>query len=184
MTKESKNPAQLAAQIFGRTLSAWNAVHTFRWMGQLGLPHAANQAAWQHERTTHQFARAAEYVDTFIGDGGRERLVEIGFFETAAQAMTETAVSIFNFVSDASSLIFAHSVLDSAALDWCRVCAIAEPNDIMPYIEKKRVTLSEIKDESFVQLRDNAISDFFISLEREISNQKTRHDFCRVPSSQ
>src|SRR5690348_15910904 len=36
MTEESRNAAeQLAAQIFGRTMSAWNAVHTYRWMGQL-----------------------------------------------------------------------------------------------------------------------------------------------------
>jgi hypothetical protein len=66
MAEESKNPEHLAAQIFGRTMSAWNAVHTFRWMGQLGLPHAMNQAAWQHERTTHHFATAAEYADMFI----------------------------------------------------------------------------------------------------------------------
>ena len=182
MTEESKNPEHLAAQIFGRTMSAWNAVHTFRWMGQLGLPHAANQAAWQHQRTTHHFATAAEYADMFIGDG-RERLVELGFFETAAQAMTENAVSIFNFVSDASSLIFAHSVLDSAALDWCRVCAIAEPDDIMPYIEKKRIALSEMKDASFAQLRDNAISEFFISLERDslIKKLDTIFAVCRPP---
>jgi hypothetical protein len=187
MTDESKKAAeQLAAKIFGRTMSAWNAVYTFRWMGQLGLPHAANQAAWQHERTTHHFATADEYKDMFIGDGredGREELVELGFFETAARAMTENAVSIFNFVSDASSLIFAHSVLDGAALDWCRVCALAEPDDLIPYIDKKRVALSHVKESSFTELRDKEINEFLASLERESLIRKLDIIFalCRPP---
>jgi hypothetical protein len=148
MNDEPKNAAAqlaaetLAAEIFGRTMSAWNAIYTFRWMGQLGLPHAVKQAACQHERTSQYFATADQYKDMFVGGSGRERLIESGFFETAAQAMTKNAVSVFNFVSDASALVFAHSVLDGAALDWCRVCAIAEPDDLMRYIGPKRVALS------------------------------------------
>jgi hypothetical protein len=183
MTNDSKNAAQqLATEIFARTLSAWNAVHTFRWIGQLGLPYAAKHAAWQHQRTTQQFATADEYKDMFM-PGGRETLVELGFFETAAKAMTLNAMSIFNSVSDASSLIFAHSVLDGAALDWCRVCAIAEPDDLMPCIDKKRVALSKVKTSSFIELRDDEIKTFFASLEREslIKKLDTIFGLCRPP---
>jgi hypothetical protein len=180
--KSKKAAEQLAASIFGRTMSAWNAVYTFRWMGQLGLPHAVRKAARQHERTTHEFATADEYKDMFIG-GGREKLVELGFFETVAKGMTANAVSIFNVVSDASSLIFAHSVLDGAALDWCRVCALAAPDDLMPYIEKKRVSLSQVKEASFTELRDNEIHDFLLALEREslIKKLDTIFSICRPP---
>jgi hypothetical protein len=183
MTDNSKAAAeQLAAEIFGRTMSAWNAVHTFRWMGQLGLPHAKEQAAWQHKRTTYDYATADEYADVFIG-GGRERLVELGFFEKAAREMTKAAVSTFEGVSDAASLIFAHSVLDGAVLDWCRVCAIAEPDDLMPYIKTKRVSLSNVKESSFSELRDNEIKEFLAVLERESAIKKldTIFALCRPP---
>jgi hypothetical protein len=79
MTDESKKAAeQLAAEIFGRTMSAWNVVYTFRWIGRLGLPHAANQAHLHHKRASHQFATADEYKNMFIGDT-REKLAAQDF---------------------------------------------------------------------------------------------------------
>jgi hypothetical protein len=153
-------------------------------MGQLGLPHAKAQADRQHQKTTHAYATAEEYAHLFV-DGGRETLMKVGFFKKAAQEMTTVAVSTFEGISDAASLIFAHSVLDSAVLDWCRVCAIAEPDDLMPYIEKKRVTLSHVKESSFYELRDNEIKEFFISLEREsvIRKLDTIFALCRPPQN-
>jgi hypothetical protein len=186
MSGESKKAAaQLAAEIFGRTVSAWNAIYTFRWMGQLGLPHAAKQAAWQHERTTRHIATADEYKRMFIGDGAREKLIQAGVFETAAQAMTDNAVQVFNFISDASALVFAHSVLDGAALDWCRVCAIVEPDDLMPYIGQKRVSLANIKEINFAELRDSEIRTFLSALEKESLLKKLDIIFaiCRPPQN-
>ena len=52
----------------------------------------------------------------------RQNLVDLGFFQNVAKAMTEQSVMTFQSALDAASLIFAHSVLDNAALEWCRVC--------------------------------------------------------------
>jgi hypothetical protein len=173
---------QLAAEIFGRTMSAWNAVHTFRWMGQLGLPYAREQADWRHKETTREYATAEEYANLFR-DGGRERLGAQGFFEKAAEEMTKVAVSTFEAISDAAALIFAHSVLDGAVLDWCRVCATAEPNDFLPYIEKRRVALSNVKQSSFFELRDTEIEYFLRLLEKEslIKKLDIVFELCRPP---
>jgi hypothetical protein len=43
---ENLCPAEiLASDLFTRNLSAWGAVQSFRWLGQLGLPHATDRAA-------------------------------------------------------------------------------------------------------------------------------------------
>ena len=160
---------RLACEIFTRTMSAWNAVHTFRWMGQLGLPHATNQAAWQNERTCQHLASEDKYAELFTGD--RQKLVDLGVFENAAKAMTEQSVTTFNSALDAASLILAHSVLDSAAIDWCRVCALAEPTDFMRDVRdvaQKKVTLSEVYGAASIsELRDTVIKGYLDKLERE-----------------
>jgi hypothetical protein len=48
ITDEKLCPAEiLASDLFTRNLSAWMAVTNFRWLGQLGLPHATRQATEQ-----------------------------------------------------------------------------------------------------------------------------------------
>ena len=39
-----------ASDLFARSLSAWMAVTNFRWLGQLGLPHATRQATEQFQQ--------------------------------------------------------------------------------------------------------------------------------------
>jgi hypothetical protein len=167
MSDQSRKQAvQLAHEIFPRTMSAWNAVYTFRWMGQLGLPHAKNQAGWQHERTFQHLASADEYAPMFRVD--RQTLVDSGYFEEVTKATTEQSVATFESALDAASLIFAHSVLDSTAFDWCRVCALAQPEDFIPYVEQKKVTLSKVQEAgSFSDILNTAIDGYLKTLERE-----------------
>jgi hypothetical protein len=68
--------------------------------------------------TSQYFANSLEYAEVFNVD--RQKLADLGFFEHVAKGMTEQSVAIFESASDAASLIFMHSVLDSAALDWSR----------------------------------------------------------------
>jgi hypothetical protein len=76
-------------------------------MGQLGLPHATNQAAWQHERICQHLASEDKFAELFTGD--RQKLVDLRVFENAAKAMTEQSVIAFNSALDAASLILGHS---------------------------------------------------------------------------
>ncbi|PNE10273.1 MAG: hypothetical protein CR217_15170 [Beijerinckiaceae bacterium] len=62
---ESLSAAELlASDVFTRNLSAWMAVTNFRWLGQLGLPHATRQATEQlqqgFESASRRFTDALE----------------------------------------------------------------------------------------------------------------------------
>jgi hypothetical protein len=156
---------RLASEIFARTLSSWNSVYTFRWMGQLGLPAAKKTAEWQHETTVQQFAEAEEYASMFTVD--REILIDRGVFAGVAKSLTEQSVDTFEASLDAAALIFTHSVLDGAALDWCRVCAMAEPTDFLPMLGDRRIALRDVQRSTFPVLLNGAIKSYLDNLERE-----------------
>jgi antitoxin HicB len=153
---ESKKEAErLSAQILARTTSAWNAVFIFQRVGQLGLPHATPQLALEHQRAL------------FERFGTRQQLFERGLLDIIPKATKVYAAATFQSALDAASLIFAHSVLDSAAFDWCRVCAVARPDDLIRYIDQRRVPLSELRETSFEQLRARELTQYLEALERE-----------------
>jgi hypothetical protein len=60
-----------------------------------------------------------------------------------------------------------HSVLDAAALDFCRVTAMAAPKDWESLVEKKGISLAEAKAGNYDQLLQEKLKDYFVQLERE-----------------
>jgi len=105
------------------------------------------------------------------------------YIEDQTRQMTEKSVTAFEAALDAASLIFSHSLLDTAAFDWCRVCALASPDDFMPYIDNRKFTLAEVQAASFSELREKAIGRHLKTLERESLLKKLDILFalCRPP---
>ena len=154
---------RLAHEIFSRTTEARVSVFAFRLMGQLGLPHAKNEEAQTWEQNFKRgFARAEEVAAL---SGQKDSFHR--FLESEAKRMTEKSVTAFESALDAASLIFSHSVLDAAAFDWCRVCALACPDDFMPYIGNRQFSLAEVQAAPFSELREKAIGRHLEILERE-----------------
>jgi hypothetical protein len=101
---------------------------------------------------------------TKLFTGAWPPLADPGFL---TQALIERSATTFESAFDAATLIFAHSVLGSAALDWCRVCALAAPQDFIPQIGRKKVTLADVQEAvSFAELRATAINGYLDSLDR------------------
>jgi hypothetical protein len=165
-----------ASDVFTRNISAWMAVTNFRWLGQLGLPHATRQA-------TEQLQQGFESVSRRWTGALEARVLEnmikatMKLFtgawpphadpEFLTQALIDHSATTFESALDAATLIFAHSVLDSAALDWCRVCALAAPDDFLPLIDQKKVTLAGVRAAaSFAELRAAALEGYLESLDR------------------
>jgi hypothetical protein len=100
--------------------------------------------------------------------------------------ITGSSVTAFEAALDGASLIFAHSVLDSVIFDWCRVCALAQPEDLLSRVGPKKVSLSDVQGaESFSELLNIAIDGYLNGLERESLIKKLELLFalCRPPSN-
>src|SRR5262249_16118379 len=112
--------------------------------------------------------------------------IHTGYFDGVATFMTEQAVTAFQSTLDAASLIFAHSVVDNAALDWCKVCAVVRPEDFIKYVGKKNVTLSEVQEAgSFSEILRNAIDEYLANLEKASLIEKLDRLFelCKPPKN-
>jgi hypothetical protein len=159
----SKDAERLAHEISIRTQEARISVFAFRGMGQLGLPHAKNQEAQTWEESFKRGFARAEELAAFSGQKDSfDR-----FCEDQVKQLTEKSVTAFEAALDAASLIFSHSLLDTAAFDWCRVCALACPDDFMPYIANRQFSLAEVQATSFSELREKAIGRHLEKLERK-----------------
>ncbi len=70
--------------------------------------------------------------------------------------------------SDAAIVVFAHSVLDGAAMDYCRVTAAAAPKDWEPELKGRQVPLLEIANaRDYNELFQRKLEDRLQELERE-----------------
>jgi hypothetical protein len=81
--------------------------------------------------------------------------------------MTETTLTQAQASVDAASLIFAHSVLDGVALDYCRVTALAEPGAWGQILKDRPVTLEEAKGRPFEEMLQKHLERYLDQLERE-----------------
>jgi hypothetical protein len=162
---EMEKAEQLASELFFRSLSAWNRVYKFRYMAQLGLPHATAITDREHHQWAHEFAYSEEYAKIFRVD--RAELIEKGYFEGFAATLTDQAVATYEASLDAACLIFAHSLLDSTVLEWCRVCSLARPADFLPQIGQKRVAIADMEKAPWPELLQRAVADHFDILARE-----------------
>ena len=85
---------------------------------------------------------------------------------------------------DAASLIFAHSIIDNAALNYCRCCALANHNDWDKFVEKKKISLEELKKLSIDEIFSKKVYEYIDSLDRESLLLKADRLFqiCQPPS--
>jgi hypothetical protein len=155
----------LASELCFRSIDAFGAVFRFRQMANTGLPQATVVTARDCAALYRELAESDEYTDMFLVD--RKKLVKLGYFDQAAQTMIERAVKGFKVSLDAASLIFAHSLLDGAAMDWCRVCSLARPTDFIQAIGQKKVSIVDIQHTPWSDLLKQAIGDYLNTLEKE-----------------
>jgi len=119
-------------------------------------------------------AEKARFVDTLTKAGEYDKLLvdKAGFFkamppEKLIEEMTETTVRQGQLGIDAASIVFAHSLLDGAAIDYCRVTALVSPRDWESVLDRQQIKLSEARDLGYERALRMKLDEFFDKLERE-----------------
>jgi len=171
-------PTNLRAQeLFTRTLSRsldrWRLVLALVSMPEAGFPAA---------RTT-VFNNARQLLDTLIHRAGQRAQFPPEKVDEISRVVAEQSVEDAKTSIDAACLVFSHSVLDSAALDYCRTTALACPSDWEPDLEEKRVRLGFMRGRSYEEALLEILEKHFEQLEKESLLKKTDVLFarCRPP---
>jgi hypothetical protein len=167
---------ELFSETLGRHIRTWSTVATFRDTLRAGLAAGAKSKAEQAAQLYDLLTTSPEYrvlltsVEDFSKAMPKERFVQLG-----EKQMLGTTVNSL----DAATILFAHSMVDGAAFDYCRVTALHAPQDWEPDLLNKQIPLSVVREESFENIRrmklDAALSDLEMeSLEKKIDRLHAR----------
>jgi hypothetical protein len=159
---EEQDPEQLLNHIFHRTNANWGVIISLRTMMVAGLPTA--RAALE--------AGNAEFIRRQLSGGERSIFIDpskvvADLAQGLVRGMTENTLRQAQDSVDAASLIFAHSVLDGVALDYCRVTALADPGAWGQILKDRPVTLEEAKGRPFEKMLQKHLERYLGQLERE-----------------
>jgi hypothetical protein len=95
------------------------------------------------------------------------------------QDMTEQTIRETEMAMNAASIVFAHSVLDGAALDYCRVTGLVAPRDWESVVENRKLSLAEMRSADYEEALRQKLDEFFAQLERESLLKKAEYLFTR-----
>ena len=117
---------KLFSETFGRNLNTWSTVGTFRQTLQAGLVGGAEAKARQAAELYDLLTTSPEYSVLLTNvDDFRKALPKDEFVGLSAKQSMETTINSL----DAATILFAHSMVDGAAFDYCRVTALHAPQD-------------------------------------------------------
>lgn len=169
-------------EIFIWTISRWATIFSFRQVSVLSLHSAAPQIVNKHAGFVNALTHDSEYKDLFID---RERFIADGGPKKLIQQMSRQTIDAFQASVDAASLVFAHSILDSAALDYLRVTALISQRDWIFALKDKKIPLVNFEKSSFDQLLEQELNKYLDALDRESLLRKLDllFSFCKPPSN-
>ena len=117
-----------------------NFISDVRQMALVGLPLATKQLEEQALAFARSLGSDPKY-DGLIKD--QKEFLRQGMADKIGSAMVENSLNNYNAAIDATSLIFAHSVLDSVAYDCCEISATIAPDDWVADIKSMKLELGD-----------------------------------------
>ena len=162
--------------------SRFAVVSSFRRISELGLPAATLNIYEEYLQFANELFNDPQHESLFIDK--QKALETLGGVEALGSKMVSEQIANYKASVDAASLIFAHSVLDNAVLNYCRCSALASPTDWEKFIEKKKITVEDIKDSSTDEIVNKKVNEYIDSLDRESLLYKADRLFqvCRPPA--
>ena len=119
-------PERLFNDVVARCYDRWRFVLSFRITAKASMAAAADQIAADKITFVADMFHGSEFDKILID---KEKFFELNPPDKLVEQMTAQTIAEMELVMNAASIVFVHSVLDAAALDFCRVTALAAPKD-------------------------------------------------------
>src|SRR5579871_1275291 len=157
-------PERLFNEVMARCYDRWRFVLSFRITAKASMAAAAKQIEADKITYVANIMNDPEFEKVFID---KAKFFEANPPEKIVDDMTKQTIAEMELMMNAASVVFVHSVLDAAALDFCRAAALAAPKDWEDVVGKKNVSLADAKAANYEQLLEQKLKDFLVQLERE-----------------
>ena len=143
---------------FFAATSRWSGIYNFRTVAEAGLKHAALVISSKHRENAAEFLYSPEYAK--IWTKGKPP-PELSLDSMTAQ-MTEKSLYEFQASLDAASIVFAHSIIDNAAFEYCRIISLIAPYDWAQFIERKKIEIGETKDSTYEEIFRQKLEQYLL----------------------
>ncbi len=138
------NPEEIFTQTFHNITNRFSIVNSLRHVAEIGLSGAIPGIYQEWLDFSHKLVSDPEYDHLFID---KEKAIrDGGGVEGMGRMMAENQLRTFQTAVEAASLVFAHSILDSAAMDYLRVTTLQGQKDLAEYVNQKQVPISEVQE--------------------------------------
>jgi hypothetical protein len=156
---------RVISQTFMTAMTNFAMIRSFRRIAHLGFARATPVVHKESFALAATVYEGTEYDRFFLDKPGALRAM--GDQQVFGATVAENQLDRFQAGIDAASLIFAHSVLDAAALEYCRATAITSPSSWEPFVEKKQLALASIKGRDYESILQDEIRVSLETLERQ-----------------
>jgi hypothetical protein len=173
---------KLFNQIFNRWINRQGFIFSFRRTSFEGMKGARKSIEAGNAYFVKDMMEGSDYDKILVDKKGFFKVIPP---EKLIGELTELTVSQAQIAVDAASIVFAHSVLDGAAFDYCRVTALVAPRDWESVIDQRQIRLSDVRGSDYEQILREKLGEFFEQLERESLLKKADHLFarCKPPAN-
>jgi hypothetical protein len=183
MMKGNREQAgHLFNRVFERFVKTFSIILSLRKVSEVGSSAAADLLL--REYNAHLASLMTDPVErSVIRD--KEQFVREGWPEKLPGKLTKQTIESATASVDAACIIFAHSVLDANALDYCRVTALAAPNEWQLDIHKKEIPLEKIMQKPIDELYRELLEKRFDRLDGDSLAKKIQVLFskCKPPEN-
>jgi len=171
----------LLTKIFMRILQRFEEIATIRRVSFYGLSQSTAKTNAAARQTAHSIANDPYFDKMFHDKKGFFDIV--GGVDKMASMMAENQISTYKASIDATSIILAHSCVDAAAFDYCKIIEIVSISSWEKFIADVKMPLKEIKGKEYDKILAQKVRKFVASLERESLMYKIDRIFevCQPP---
>ena len=163
MIPETSEAEEIFSNTFANSIRKFSAIFSFWRISRLGVPNVYttifNEAKDFNKDLFTNIVNAKFFHDQ---QAAFEFLEPLGGIENFSSEMARSEINTFLFTVDAASIIFAHSILDGAAYDYCRVTSIVDPNSWAEIISEKQIKLKNFKGKQYDDIVKEKVNDYII----------------------
>lgn len=166
MANEEYSEAEdLFSRTWFRTLDRFFMILSFRKVAAMGLPLASVEVLRESTEGVNDLMTNPENDKFFLDKEGAIKAG--GGVDAMATQMANKQLANFESAKDAASLVFAHSILDAAALDYCRVTSVVSRSSWAALVQKKKLELQEIREATYDQILQEKVEEYLQALDRQ-----------------
>lgn len=161
------------SKIVGLSIKRWSSVQNLKNIAKMGLNDAEQTVTHESKIFIDILLSSQEMREELINDGINPDEFVKGLPENIAKKNLDS----FKSLIDASSLIFAHSIIDYTTFEYCKITFKYNPNYWEKLISDKKVSINELKEKGRKEIIHEKLAAYFNLLERESLLTKIDHIF-------